>query len=234
MKKMLFALGLLASSSFAQATIYDISVNNGWQDLLTGYVDTKQDALFVTSITPWSSGLNHYMNPVVPDFSHGVFVDNQWKLDAINADGSIFDISDNWDGKLGGSWGFSSSIDAESIAYLDADAPSDPFFKFYMSIGISKLYLPLAGIFNYYPHQESTLLADGSYHSGISHFLNRAALNASPESLNDFSASASLVDVGINYVLSKREEVPEPASLVLLLVGLFSLCARRLGLGGKR
>jgi hypothetical protein len=227
MKRMLLGLSLLIGSSLTQAAIYDISVNNSWQDLLTGYVDTKQDALFVTGITPWSPGLNHYMSPVSPNFSDGMFANGQWRLDAVNIDGSGHDIADNWDGKLGGSWGFSSNIDAESINYLDASAPSNPFFKFYMSIGISKMYLPLADIFSYSPHPESTLLADGSYHSGMSHFLSRAALVSSPGSLDDFAASASLFDVGMVYVLSKREEVPESGSLLLLLVGLFSFCVNR-------
>jgi hypothetical protein len=234
MKNMLLAFGLLASSSFAQATIYDISVNNGSQDILMGYVDTRQDALFVTAVIPWSPGLYHHMRPAVPDFSDEVFTNNEWKWDALTADGSVYDIADNWDGILGGTWGFASNIDVESIPYLDDVAPSDPFFKFYTSLGMSKMYFPLAGIFNYAPHQESTRLADGSYFSGLSHILNRAALTASPESLDDFATSAHVFDAGINYVLSKREEVPEPGSLVLLLVGFFSLCASRLGLGNKR
>jgi len=219
---------LLACSSFAQATIYDFSFSSGDQELLTGHVDTQQDALFVTGISAWSPGNNYILNPVIPDFAGGTFSDNQWKLDAIQLDGSSYDIGDNWDGKIGGSWGFASALDAENVSYLGAQAPANPFFKFYMSLGIGKMYLPLADLFLYDGYGESTLLPDGSFHSGLNNYLAYDSAAFPPLNLDDFSQSASLLTSGGTYRVSQRTEVSESGSLAMLMIGLFALVAGRI------
>lgn len=223
MKNNLIALGLLVCSSFAQATIYDFTFSSGDQELLTGHVDTQQDALFVTGLTAWSPGNGYMVNPVLPDFASDVFPNQQWKLGAVQLDGSSYDIADNWDGKIGGSWGFASDLDAESVSYLGAQAPVNPFFKFFMSVGIIKTYFPLAGFFSYDGYSESTLLPDGSFHSGLHNYLAYDAAAFPPLNLEDFSQSASLLTSGGTYRVSQRTDVPESSSLAMLLIGLFAL-----------
>ncbi len=230
MKNKLIALGLLVCSSLAQATIYDFSFSSGDQELLTGYVDTQQDALFVTGMTSWTPGNGYWLNPVLPDFANDIFPNSQWKLSAVQLDGSGYDITDNWDGKIGGSWGFASDLDAESVSYLGAQAPGNPFFKFFMSIGIIKTYFPLAGFFAYDGYSESTLLADGSFHSGLHNYLAYDSLAFPPLSLEDFSQSASLLTSGGTYRVSQRTYVSESGSLVLLLMGVLALGVGRVAI----
>ncbi len=230
MKNKLIALGFLVCSSFAQATIYDFSFSSGDQELLTGHVDTQQDALFVTGVSAWSPGNGYILNPVIPDFTGGAFPDNQWKLGAIKLDGSAYDIADNWDGKIGGSWGFASDLDVESVSYLGAQAPVSPFFKYYMSVGIGKLYFPLAGFFSYDGYGESTLLPDGSFHSGLFNYLAYDWATFPPLNVEDFSQSTALFSSGGTYRVSQRTEVSESGSFVLLLMGLLALGVGRVAI----
>ena len=223
MKNKLMALGLLVCSNFAQAAIYDFSFSSGDQELLTGHVDTQQDALFVTGMAAWEPNKGYTLNPVIPNFADESFPGNQWKLSAIQLDGSSYDIADSWDGRIGGSWGFASDIDAESVSYLGAQLQENPFFKYYMSIGIGKLYLPLAGFFSYDSYGESTLLPDGSFHSGLINYLAYDWATFPPLNFEDFSQSVSLFSSGGTYRVSQRVDVSESGALVLLLMGLLTM-----------
>ncbi|HSX51647.1 MAG TPA: hypothetical protein VLF09_11845 [Cellvibrio sp.] len=227
MKNKLIALGLLVCSSVAQATIYDFTFSSGDQELLTGHVDTHKDALFVTGMTSWSPGNGYIVNPVIPDFAVGSFPDNQWKLGAVQLDGSSYDIADNWDGIIGGSWGFASDVDAENVSYLGVQAPVNPFFKFFMSIGIMKTYFPMVDFLSYEGYSQSTLLPDGSFHSGLHNFFAYDSTAFPPLTMDDFSQSVSLLSSGGTYRVSQRAEVPESGSLVMLLIGLIALVVGR-------
>lgn len=223
MKKNLLAFCLLATANLAQAGIYDFTWSNGWQDVLTGYVDTEQDALFVTSVNPWTPGLNHYLNPLLPDLTSAAFPNNQWKLGAVQEDGSTYDIDDNWDGNLGGTWGFASDLSTEEIQYSNGTSPENQFFKFYTSIGLTKMYFPFIGQYQYSPNGQSTVNPDGSIASQLSNFAVFDPLVYPPQSLDDFSTTASLISSGGVHKISKRVAVPESSAIVLLLTGLLSV-----------
>lgn len=233
MKRNLLAFLLLGTANLAQAGIYDFTWSNGWQDVLTGYVDTEQDALFVTNVNPWTPGLNHYLNPLLPDLTNVAFPNNQWKLGAVQEDGTTYDIDDNWDGNLGGTWGFASDLSTEEIQYSNGTSPEDQFFKFYTSIGLTKIYVPSIGQYRYSPDGQSTVNSDGSINSQLSNFAVFDPLVYPPQSLDDFSTAASLISSGGVHRISKRASVPEPGMFALLLTGIFAVFLGRFRLSKK-
>lgn len=229
MKKSVVALAFMMSSGLAQASIYDFTWSNSWQDLLAGYVDTEQDALFITSVNPWVSGQNHSLNPLLPDLSGSAFSNNEWKLGAVQQDGSIYDIADNWDGILGGTWGFASDIATEDVSYLNGDQAENPFFKYYMSIGIDKMYFPFADLYSYSPTGESVVNPDGSFSSQLSNFVAYQAFVPSPQGLDDFSTEVSQLSIGGLHKIAKRVEAPESGSVAIFALGLIALIYSRFG-----
>lgn len=233
MRRNLLAFLLLGTANLAQAGIYDFTWSNGWQDVLTGYVDTEQDSLFVTNVNPWTPGLNHYLNPLLPDLTNVAFPNNQWKLGAVQEDGTTYDIDDNWDGNLGGTWGFASDLSTEEIQYSNGTSPEDQFFKFYTSIGLTKIYVPSIGQYRYSPDGQSTVNSDGSINSQLSNFAVFDPLVYPPQSLDDFSTAASLISSGGVHRISKRASVPEPGMFALLLTGIFAAFLGRFRLSKK-
>lgn len=233
MKKSVVALVLMLGSSLTQASIYDFTWNNGLQDLLTGYVDTDQDALFITSVQPWNPGSNGIFNPLLPDFSSSDFPGGEWKLGAVQQDGSSYDIADDWNGILGGTWGFASDITITDMDYVNGSYAESPYFKYYMSIGIDKIYFPFAGFYSYSLTGESVMNPDGSFSSQLSNFLAYQALNASPQSLDDFSTEVSQFSMGGLHKISKRTDVSESGSLMIFMLGFLSLVYSRFGVRKK-
>lgn len=228
MKKLLACLGLILASNFSSATIYDFTWNDGAQDILSGYVDTTQDALFVTQFNPWTPGSGSYIDPLIPDFSNSsVFANNAWELKAVQADGSGFDIADDWDGLLGG-WGFASDLEMSDIPYLNGSFDSGPYFKHYMAIGLIKTYFPYAGFYSYDVQGGSSFAPDGSVYSQLSDY----AGYYSPASGFDTS-TANQFQTGGSHRIEKRIDAPEPGTLAIFLLGFAALLARRFSLCGK-
>lgn len=228
MYKVFFVFFFVFTGNIANASIVDFNWSNGWQDILTGYVDTEKNSLFITQIKQWTPGENHYINPLQPDLSDIVtFNDNVWQLKAINLDGSDYDIEDNWSGILGGSWGFSSDIAISDVAYLNGNYIETRAFKSYMSIGISKVYFPAEDQFDYYAHGESYLNSDGSYYSQLSSYAAYYSAPLVPNNINEFPNSVLALSSGGSHTISHRVEVPEPSILTLFVFSVLFIMRKR-------
>lgn len=228
MRKVYMVVFLMFISNAAKATIIDFSWNSGWQDILTGYVDTEKNALYVTQITPWIPGENHWINPLQPDLAdNSIFHNGVWELRAIKLDGSAYDIEDNWDGILGGDWGFASDLAASEIPYLNGNVVENPYFKYYMSIGIEKLYFPLIDQFNYYAHGESYLNDDGTYYSQLSSYAVYYSFPDIPANIDDFPRDVSIISSGGSHTISRAVVVSEPNIFFIFALSVLALACRK-------
>lgn len=231
MNKYFAVLFFAFASNLAQASIIDLKWNSGWQDILTGYVDTEKNSLFVTKMNIWTPGINHDINPLQPDFSDvNVFTNNVWELRAVKLDGTSHDIEKNWDGILGGTWGFASDIATSDINYLNGDYKYDGAYKHYMSIGIDKVYSASLGKFDFYEHGESYLNFDGSFYSQLSRFAAYSSSPVVPKNITEFSGDVVRLSAGGSHTISRRVEVPEPSTLAIFSFSLIVLLSRRIRL----
>lgn len=228
MRKLLLAAGLLASSTLSQAAILDFSWSNGWQDIVSGYVDTKQNSLFITKVHAWSPGEYHYVSPLLPDFSNNaLFPNNQWQLRATSKDGSEFDIADDWTGALNGQWGFTSDLAVDEIVYLNGKLPHTGNLRFYPGIAMAKVFhLPTAQRW-YDTESPQAVNPNGTVFSSFYFYAAYPNLVPSPSSLDDFDATPSFFAGGGIYTVKPRNVVTEPTPVLLLLAGFTALLLRK-------
>jgi|GEM_PF-5831951 len=231
MNKYFVVLFSIFTSNMAQASIIDFQWNNGWQDILTGYVDTEKNSLFVTEMNAWTPGLNHTLNPLQPDFSDtSLFNNNVWELRAVNLDGSSFDIKDDWNGILGGTWGFASDIATLDINYLNGDYNNyNGVFKKYMSIGIEKTAFSSLGSeeLSFSAHGESYLNSDGTFYSQLSGYAAYHSVSVVPNIINEFPDEVNVLSSGGRHTISRRVEVPAPSSIAIFAISLIGLLSTR-------
>ena len=222
------ALLLTVISATCHATIFDFTFNSGWQDLLRGYVDTERNALFVTDMIDWYPGAHHYLDPLQPDLAAlGGGAAQEWELRAVNVDGSVHDVPLNWDGVVGGTWGFASAVATEDVPYLNGDYVGNAAFRYYMSIGINKLLVTSVNKLLLTAQSPSVQHSDGSFYAMLNAFAARDSYPiTNPTGPADFPDEVRLLSSSGYYVVTRR--VPEPAVIGLYLVGLLGLWSARL------
>jgi hypothetical protein len=228
MQKVFVLLVLLFSSNIAKAAIIDFHWNAGWQDIFSGYVDTKKNSLFINKFYAWTPGLNHYSSPLLPDFSDtSLFPNNEWELRAITADGSGYDIEDNWNGMFGDTWGFASDLSLDEIKYTNGMVPKHEFFGFYAGIGITKMHFNLTGHYSYYPTGASRLYDKQRISSAYSFLAIYSSFPFVPERVEEFTGPVDIVQSSGSHTIQHRNAVSESSPLLMLLCGALLLAVRK-------
>lgn len=228
MQKVFVLLVLLCSSNMAKAAIIDFHWNSGWQDIFSGYVDTKKNSLFINKVYAWTPGVNHWMNPLLPDFADSsLFPNNEWELRAITADGSGYDIEDNWNGMFSDTWGFASDLSLGEIKYTNGVVQEDKFTREYAGIGFTKYQDMLTGRYTYSPHANSILYGDNSISSIYSYLATQLSYPIVPGRIDEFTGPTAILFAGGSHTIQHRNAVSEPSPLLLLLCGALLLAGRR-------
>lgn len=215
----------------ANATIIDYKWSSyRGTPLVEGFVDTSKDALFISKVYQWTPGSRR--NLLVPDLSDTSMFDNGlWELTAIDEKGSKFDIPDNWDGDINAAatnntnrWGFASNISVQDMSYINGKyVEENPYFTFYMGVGMLKGYLSKIDSFIYIAQSSPDF--EGRSFTSFSHYAAELSFDKSitldPNLVKDPQLTQS------SFAVVRTVRVSEASSWALFSLALLFLRVAR-------
>ena len=189
----------------ADAALFSLSWNFiNPEPLFTGTVDTSTDTFTIES---WDSQNDpNFWSPGFwsPDLSNtSIFPDNTWTWKAYQADGSLFDIPDNWNGSTNNRWAFISDLEWTSVPWNEG--------TFESTRPQAKVGFP--GLGGYKLGRDGTLPPA----SGDNIILGFGMLNLTPTAPDNWSFASGTIKV---TPIPDTMQTPEASTSVSLLLGI--------------